>query len=474
MEYIGEQELNNKLNDFKNHLEHADRMILSAKFGDGKSFFLQKIRDDKERFSEYEFITIYPVNYVVAQNEDIFEYIKRDILIQLVRLDLIEKIDLEKLLTSVFSFDSFKEVLLFLILSIPQYGPIIKKLLDKAMDISKKYNDEKETYQKYFDSFIVQKGGLYEDDAYTQIIKEAISLLKVGYTDKEGAIIQKKPVLIIEDLDRLDPAHLFRILNVISAHIDRTERPDKVGNKFGFSNIVIVMDYDTTKQIFAHFYGKEASYEGYMSKFLAEEPFRYSLTELALSNLKERIIKEVGINKDLFNAFRIFNLKLSTLSMRDIVRLYDLDLSTRIYRPILKCPQKIELSMELPIFKLLIYMTELGMSYADIDEDLLLKTNYNSIDYLKLIYPLCCISKSSPAKIFEIGSKRIEVIFEKKDNVITKIDVEECLRALDRASHINSLKTHYAVYCKIISSYIDIAGFNLSKGFTIPGYIQTY
>ena len=212
MEYIGEKELNHKLDDFKNHLENADRMILSAKFGDGKSFFLQKIREDRERFSEYEFITIYPVNYVVVQNEDIFEYIKRDILIQLVKLELIEKIDLKKLLTSVFSFDSFKEVLFFLISSIPQYGPIIKKLLDKAIDISKKYNDDKETYKKYFDSFKVQKGGLYEDDAYTQMIKEAIGLLKGGYTNEKREIIQKKPVLIIEDLDRLDPAHLFRIL----------------------------------------------------------------------------------------------------------------------------------------------------------------------------------------------------------------------------------------------------------------------
>ena len=36
----------------------------------------------------------------------------------------------------------------------------------------------------------------------------------------------KKPVLIIEDLDRLDPKHLFRILNVVSAHIDDSNRPD--------------------------------------------------------------------------------------------------------------------------------------------------------------------------------------------------------------------------------------------------------
>ena len=105
MDYIGEKELKNKLDDFKNHLENADRMILSAKFGEGKSFFLQKVREDVDRFSDYEFITIYPVNYVVAPNEDIFEYIKRDILIQLANLNLLSGLDLEKLITSIFSFE---------------------------------------------------------------------------------------------------------------------------------------------------------------------------------------------------------------------------------------------------------------------------------------------------------------------------------------------------------------------------------
>lgn len=474
MEYIGEKELNHKLDDFKNHLEHADRMILSAKFGDGKSFFLQKIREDNERFSEYELITIYPVNYVVAQNEDIFEYIKRDILIQLAKLNLIDKIDINKLLTSVFSFDSFKEVLSFLISSIPQYGPIIKKMMDKAIDISKKYKDEKETYVKYFDSFKVKKGGLYEDDAYTQMIKEALNLLKVGYINEKGEITQKKPVLIIEDLDRLDPAHLFRILNVISAHIDDAMKPDKIGNKFGFSNIVIVMDYDTTKHIFEHFYGKDASYEGYMSKFITEEPFRYSITALALRKLKDKIVNDIGINMEFFNALRIFNIKLSSLSIRDIVRLYDLKISTRIHNPVLACPHRVKFSMQLPIFKLLVYMTELGMSYADIDEELSLRTKYNNIDYLKLIYPLCYISKTPPQKIYDYGSKRIRVELIKENDIVKEIDIEECYEIIDNAPSINILNKKYAICCDTLADYIDIAGFNRSKGFTIPGYLASY
>lgn len=104
MECIGKNEINNKLDDFKNHLEHADRMILSAKFGDGKSFFLQKAREDKIRFENYDFFTIYPVNYSVAKNEDIFEYIKRDIIIQLKERNVLDKIDIDALFDSVLDF----------------------------------------------------------------------------------------------------------------------------------------------------------------------------------------------------------------------------------------------------------------------------------------------------------------------------------------------------------------------------------
>lgn len=48
-------------------------------------------------------------------------------------------------------------------------------------------------------------------------------------------------------MDRLDPAHLFRIMNVFSAHMDygyRSMQPidsSLVGNKFGVSNVVFVM-----------------------------------------------------------------------------------------------------------------------------------------------------------------------------------------------------------------------------------------
>ena len=66
--------------------------------------------------------------------------------------------------------------------------------------------------------------------------------------------MHKKVVLIVEDLDRIDPAHLFRILNIFSAHIDYCYKnaviPDRsiVGNKFGFDNIVLVCDFSNIKK----------------------------------------------------------------------------------------------------------------------------------------------------------------------------------------------------------------------------------
>ena len=67
---------------FHEHLSLNDRVILSARFGDGKTSFLHDFMDAV--CDEYEFIVLYPVNYQIAPNEAIMEYIKRDILFQLV------------------------------------------------------------------------------------------------------------------------------------------------------------------------------------------------------------------------------------------------------------------------------------------------------------------------------------------------------------------------------------------------------
>lgn len=66
------------ITDFKQVFENESRMIFSAKFGDGKSYFLKEFMNSFDsKNGDYYFITLHPVNYVVEDNKDIIEYIKR-------------------------------------------------------------------------------------------------------------------------------------------------------------------------------------------------------------------------------------------------------------------------------------------------------------------------------------------------------------------------------------------------------------
>ena len=72
--------LDNEILRFRNHLDITPRVIFSAKFGDGKTTSLEEMRKH-EIMKDYDIFSIHPVNYSVASNEDVFEYIKRDILL---------------------------------------------------------------------------------------------------------------------------------------------------------------------------------------------------------------------------------------------------------------------------------------------------------------------------------------------------------------------------------------------------------
>ena len=73
--------------DFKIHFERENnsRIIFSGIYGIGKSTFLSSIFEDsyqKQLFSseKYNIFHLYPVNYSIASSEDIFRYIKYDII----------------------------------------------------------------------------------------------------------------------------------------------------------------------------------------------------------------------------------------------------------------------------------------------------------------------------------------------------------------------------------------------------------
>lgn len=245
MEYI---DTSDYLNDFCLHLEKNPRVLFSAKFGDGKTSFMKDLKEYTKEGTY--FITLYPINYSVAPNEDIFEYIKRDILTQLAKDGLLPEIEKAELIKSVLNKSTFISLAKDIIPLFPG-GKIVETICKIAGEVKYAIDSQRVDWEEYQDSFENMKGGIYESDAYTYLIQTALKN------------IDKRTILVVEDMDRLDPGHLFRILNVLGAHIDI----DNSSNKFGFDNIVIVMDYDCTEHIFKHFYGEGANYKGYISKF---------------------------------------------------------------------------------------------------------------------------------------------------------------------------------------------------------------
>lgn len=285
---------------FKQYFEIDNRCILSAKFGDGKSYFLSKFT---QMFSdEYLFITIYPVNYQVMGNGEIFELIKRDILLRLLSEITIKYSDIEftkSFQAAYYLSQNYEEILGNLIQIIPQFnlcgleidlGNIskgLKSIISGYKEWEKKIKEtDKEKADKFIKAFDLQKGSIYEFDAISQLIYNIIS----DYKKSSG----KEVVLIIEDLDRIDPAHIFRILNVFSAHFDNQLYGE--GNKYNFDKIITVCDYDNIKNIYHHVYGDKTDFIGYISKFSNIEPFNYSLYNL----LKEYIINHL-LDKSLLN-----------------------------------------------------------------------------------------------------------------------------------------------------------------------------
>lgn len=298
--------------DFQSHLIQSDneRILFSSAFGTGKSTFLTEYFNGQP---EYNVFKIYPVSYSVVNNEDIFELIKYDVLFQLFerseegQLDLINE-DYSQILAFQFKF-----------LRQAEYSPILFKLLELA-DKTGKYSviekviaetrrqyesfksthkDEQEEIYDFLFQQYSKKGSPKENDLISQLIRDLLSRLKTP--DKivqadDGTKVEKvsnvddneqtaesdlevENVLIIDDLDRLDPEHIFRLFNVFSVNFGSNE----IENKFGFDKIIFVCDLENIRKIYEHRYGKGVDFEGYIDKFYSTNPFKFNTNQL-LSN----------------------------------------------------------------------------------------------------------------------------------------------------------------------------------------------
>ena len=237
------------------------------------------------------------------------------------------------------------------------------ELIEKCKDFKDDYDNRKATYEKYNLQFREQRGALYEEDGYTKLIENALSYIKAPQQEKD----KRKPILIIEDLDRVDPAHLFRILNVLGAHIDA----DKQTNKFGFENIVVVMDYDATEHIFHHFYGEKANYSGYISKFMSHYPFRYSLKLLAEEYFyryfeEKCLLEKEEIEEMVVSDNQTVEYVLQSKSIRDIVQVID-DVEEQIDLTPITLRDGSMVNTNTPIVRLLILTHRMGIERSELE-----------------------------------------------------------------------------------------------------------
>lgn len=293
--------IDDKIQHFADYLAGNKRCILSARFGDGKTFFLQEFKQKYEK--DYIFLTIYPVNYQVADNKDIFEYIKRDLLIQLLMSGEIvlsdEKYGFLQCLEG-FIGDNIGKLLNEAILSTAHIlNRIPTSMLDtlkKNISKFKKYKNDLNTsssdvVESYIDSFSKDRGGIYEFDPISRLIFELLSDLK--------QTTNKQVVLVVEDLDRIDPAHIFRIMNIFSAHWDNYDYSETklncgdVENKYNFDKILVVCHFQNIKNIFHHFYGENTDFTGYIHKYSPTSPFEYSLKESVREWIIGHLPKEI-------------------------------------------------------------------------------------------------------------------------------------------------------------------------------------
>jgi len=282
----------NIIQDFEEHLSLNDntRIIFSGPFGTGKTRFINDFFYAKNE--KYIPIYIFPVHYSVVSNYDIFELIKYDILFQLLEFEDLFKDNVFKNTflaefyikdQSVQIFEQFLDVTGYIGKPALKFFKHLKKHIEDFEKYREKHSQtDKEKISQYIEKF-ENTSGIHEQDLFTELIRNGVSLLK-----KAG----KEIVLIIDDLDRIDPDHIFRILNILGAHIEFSNTK----NKFDFDKIILICDLLNIQKIYHHKFGPFTDFSGYISKFYSQTVFNYenkSLLEKELDTFfsKLKIIK---------------------------------------------------------------------------------------------------------------------------------------------------------------------------------------
>lgn len=268
------------ITEFKYHLENDlnDRIFFSGKYGIGKTSFLEdffKSSNQQEILGseKYDVFRVFPVNYSISSNEDIIKYLKYDIVIELLKKKTqIEEIDLGFIDTlPVYLKNNLHKVAAAMVLMIPKLGKDVVEIfekIDKLKEEFLKFHEESsesagDKMIAYLEQIEMKEGGIYENDVVTKLISNTISKTK-----------PKESILIVDDIDRLDPEHVFRILNVFASHFDSNNFSGQK-NKFNFDKIIIVCDFNNIRNVYHHKYGSNVDFMGYIDKFYSSDIYYF-------------------------------------------------------------------------------------------------------------------------------------------------------------------------------------------------------
>lgn len=290
-------------------VEDNKRIFFSANYGAGKTYFLNKFF--KERSELYDVYHLSPHRYQISSNENIIELLKYDVLVELLRLypDAFDEGKEQNGFFQVFAaFCKDRGGVNAVLQSVIDIGgealsvspdpflQLISKLrrpISQLLTLDREFQVFKEQYcageQAVVEEFVkkVNEDNPGTTDYISYLLQTKIAKLKG----------KKKSVLILDDFDRMDPEHIFRILNILSVHMYGHEK-----NELGFDHIIIVGDLRNLKNIFHHKYGAKTDFAGYFDKFFTTEPYIFD-NATAVKEALPHLLQAIKCETDLREAF---------------------------------------------------------------------------------------------------------------------------------------------------------------------------
>lgn len=376
--------------EFLSHISDPQnaRILFSGKFGMGKTTYINHFFDGKK--NEFVKIHLFPVNYSIASNEDIIDLIRYDILMELIREGVdfeVKEIPLQDKLYG-FSQANALEIVKRIIHCIPKTGKDISASIKGFQELYNSFlgyceqisEDEGKEVLEFIEKIQKEKGSIYEQTIITRLICDKIKQIKES---------NRQVALIIDDLDRIDPDHIFRLFNVFAAQFDSSNE-NSLSNKFGFDKVIFVCDIDNIRSIFKHKYGADTDFGGYIDKFYSKEiyafdnVYNYDEITTTLTNIIVRNCTSINGSqnsesiKNIISIFIKICVEQRLVNLRTLCRYIDQNIIIKNTKKVWVAQNNIEINID---FDIIVATLIIRKMFGNDDElEILLRKNKNRID----------------------------------------------------------------------------------------------